>query len=343
MKYIFYLFVLLLLSTCVEQLEFTSDELEDVVVVDGYFSAAEGIKTVRLTRTTKVNSQLVESISGAKVCVEDDAGTLIPFVETGQGVYQTEARANDQKQYRLNVELPDGRKVNSTFQRVPDSVSIAAINIVDTLVTFLNESGNTQRLRALEFFANANLGSSDEDLFLRFSTQTVYQVLETVCGPFHTPKACYFYNDERPFDINLIEIDQGVEPSQIESMVLRREINYQLAEIFALELSLLSYNEEEFDYWRRLKQLFEQQGNINDVNPARLVGNMASEDGFEVLGLFAVVGESRKIKLVRNSDFPTRRIPFCGIPENRPWPLPDACCDCLNLSGASLLKPDYWP
>ncbi len=343
MKRFFSFLCFAFLLSCVERIDFPVGEPEEIVVVDGTFSASNGEKTIRLSRTMQVNRQVDLPIEGANVFVEDDQGLQISYSETQPGVYKTDGIADTERQYRLYAELPDGRTISSNYQSVPDSFSIEEITTLDTLTTFLNENGNDQRLRALEFFAKAKNTNVENDLFLRFRYETVYQVLETKCGPFHNPKACYFYNDERAFAINLIEIDSDASEVEFETLVLRRKIDYKLTEIFALDLSLLSYNKEEYDYWKNLKNLFDQEGNINDVNPARLLGNVKSNDGTEILGQFAVVGESRKIKIVGNADFPTQRLPFCGVAGNLPWPLPDECCSCEGLKGASLLKPDYWP
>lgn len=343
MKCIWLLLCLLCLNACVDKIEFPVGEQEEVVVVDGTFSASDGQKLIKISTTIPVNSQVNIPLQGAQVFVEDDQGLQFEFMELLPGSYVSDDKAHPDRSYRLMAELPDGRSITSNFQNVPDSFSIKEIVTNDTLVTFLNESGNDQRLRALDFNVIAQSASVDNDLFLRFSASTVYQVLETKCDPFHNPKPCYFYNDERPYAINLFEIGANTSPSDIESLVLRRQIDYRLSERFALDLSLLSYNKEEYEYWQRLKQLFDQEGNINDVNPARLLGNISADDGSEILGQFAVVGRSRQIKFVSNADFPTQRLPFCGIAGNRPWPLPDACCECTLLPGASVDKPDFWP
>ncbi len=343
MKVLTILICFLFFFSCVERIEFPVEDQEELIVVDGIFSAYEGEQIIKLSKSIQVNSQVNVPLANASVFVEDEQGNKMSFPETESGVYKSQERAEVGKNYRLYAELPDGRSITSNFQSVPDSFSIKEINTIDTLTTFINESGSNQRLRALEFFARAKNESVENDLYLRYKAETVYQVLETQCGPFHNPKACYFYNDERPFDINLFEIDNSAAPIEFETLVLRRKIDYRLTEIFAIDLSLLSYNKEEFDYWKRLKQLFDQQGNINDVNPARLIGNVVANDGSEILGQFAVVGKSRKIRIIGNADFATSRLPFCGFAGNRPFPLPEECCDCLFLEGATLLKPDYWP
>jgi len=343
MKYIWILFYPFFLISCVDRIEFPEGVQENVVVVDGTFSAANGPQIIRLSNTIAVNSQVNVPLPGAQVFVEDDLGEKIAFTEMQAGVYISDEKADTNRSYRFIAELPDGRNIRSNFQNVPDSFPIKEIITIDTLVTFLNESGKDQRLRALEFTAIAKSESVENDLYLRFSTRTAYQVMETQCSPFHTVKSCYFYNDERPLSISLFEVEKNAEAVEIENLVLRRKIDFKLSERFALDLNLLSYNKEEFEYWKKLKQLFDQEGNINDVNPARLTGNIIADDGSEILGQFAVVGKSRSIKSVGNADFPTFRLPYCGVPGNRPWPLPDACCDCAILSGASLEKPDYWP
>ena len=337
------MFLFISMFSCVERIDFPENQSESLIVVDGTYSATPGVQRIKLSSSIPVNRQVNEPISQAKVFVEDNLGNRIPFLEMEEGSYESQTPAVIGNTYRLYAELPDGRTIHSNYQEVPDSFQIKEIKHVDTLATFLNESGSTQRLKSIEFYAVAEQETVQEDFYLRFQYETAYQVLETKCSPFHNPKACYFYNDERPFDLNLFEIEAQTGPVSFESLVLRRATDYKLAELFALDLYLYNYNKEEFEYWKQLKQLFDQSGNVTDAIPARLIGNIVADDGSEVLGQFAVVGKTRKIKLIGNSDFPTYKLPFCGIAGLRPWPLPDECCNCLGLKGATTIKPDYWP
>lgn len=332
-----------ILTGCVDQIEFGDNQNLDELVVSGVFTNKDEVQKINLSYTLDIKSQIPRPLSGAKLGVESENGERIEFFEQTEGQYLGLGFAKKGERYRMYATLPDGRNIKSNFQSVPDSFPIIDIQTVDTLFTFVNGSGQNVRQRTLEFYAEAGANIIDHDFYLRYQPSTVYQVLETVCSPFHTVKRCFIYDDQAPEEVDLIILNEQASPARIQSKVYSRRIDYQFAEVFALDLALYSYNKSEFEYWERLKLLFDQSGNITDAQPARLTGNITADDGSEILGQFAVVGKSRAIKLVRNDGFSPSVLPFCGYAGNRPWPLPDECCNCLGLEGAVTVKPDYWP
>jgi len=339
---ILFILTAILLSACIDQIDFDVNKNERLIVVDGLLTDKFETQKVNLSYSIDLNSQVNNALVGAEVYVEDDDGVQLQFMETNPGQYEALGQAIQGKKYRL-IGNADGSQFQSNYQSVPDSFSIKSIYTTDTLVTSVNESGFNQNQKLLQFRAIAGEDSVAEELFLRFNTGSVYQVLETICSPFHTTKRCFFYNDQRPLNVNLVEIGATNAPVEFETLVYSRRISYKLAEVFAADVSLYSYNKEEFKYWQNLKSLFDQNGNITDVNPARLIGNMESDNEMLILGQFAVVGKSRMVKIVGNADFSSQVLPYCGLPGFRPWPLPTECCDCLAFENASLEKPDYWP
>ncbi len=339
--------IFLILSSfyaCIDQIDLEAETTDSVVVIDGLLTTEQELQVIRVSESIDINSQIPIYISGAKIYVEDAEGNRTEFLEQGDGNgYVAETKAVSGKQYRLFGILPDGREITSNLQAVPKPLPIDQISVIDTLVDFVDDSGNPQRIRVLDFYAAASVPQVAQDQYLRFSAKTAYQISEITCGPFHTPKTCYFYNDNPPIDVNLFKVNQSEVPVQYNSLVYRRGIDNIFGEVFALDLRLYTYNETEYEYWEDLKSIFDQDGGITDSTPGRLSGNITANDGSEIQGQFAVVGKTRKIEIVRNGDFPTQQLPLCGIPGSRPFPLPDACCACDLLSKANLEKPPYWP
>ena len=329
---------------CIDQIDLKTNNAAPVIVVDGLFTNLEETQLIKISESIDVNSQIPVPVSGAQIFVEDQDGNKTPFIEQQSGHYMAEAKAEKGNQYRLFGTLPDGRVITSNFQHVPDTFPVGDISLVDTMVFFTDESGDKRRLHSLDFYANVSVNSVPSKKYLRVSPESVYQVSEIVCSPFAPPpKVCYIYNDVRPIEVNLFEIDATENPVQFNNFIFRRKIDYAMGEVFALNVRLYSYNKTEYEYWEKLKLIFDQDGNITDTNPARIIGNITADDGSEIQGQFAVVGKSKRIKIIRNADFPTQQFPLCGYPGLRPYPLPSACCGCQSLSGATLNKPDYWP
>jgi Domain of unknown function (DUF4249) len=335
----------LAISSCIDQIEIDTPAEEPRVVVDGTFTDQWEEQIIRLSYSNEVDKQTFTAITGAQVFVEDQDGFRISFADQNDGSYSTENRATPGRQYRLVATLPDGTTLTSNLQAVPNSFPIDDVITNDSFVTVPNEFGYPVKITSAEFYAKGAVPFVSKDFYLRFRYNTVYQVTEIICNPLQTvTPICYIYNDSRPTDVNLLEIKQSDSPKEYTSFVYRRRVGTEFGEVFALDLSLYNYNPSEYAYWKQMKGIFEQQGNVTDVIPARLSGNITASDGSEVFGQFAVVGKSGYIEIVRASDFDLYvALPVCGLPGIRPWPLPEACCNCLVLPFSSLEKPDYWP
>gem|GEM_PF-4392463 len=343
MKKIIYIVGLtFVISACLDPIDLPTEEGEPKVVVDGLFTDLFEDQVIRLSYSTFVENQQIEPVTGAAVVVEDNFGFASDFIEEVPGEYVSKTRAVKGRTYFMRATLDNGVVLRSRVQTVPNSFPLDSISIKDSLTTFIDQNGNRRRLNTIHFFAHGSQPNQSEDLFLRYDLNTAFRVSEVICSPFFPPKTCYIYNDERPQSVQLLEINKSELPISFKQNIYFRPIEYPFGEIFGLDVGLLSYNRPEYDYWVNLKATFDQNGDITDVLPGKLIGNVTSSDGSEVLGVFSVVGKSRSNKLVRNTDFSKAQNPLCGVPGFQPFPLPDECCSCLSIPGSSLEIPDYW-
>lgn len=329
-------------SSCLDEVELETETEEQKIVVDGVFSDKLEKQVIKLRYSTFVENQQFSPVIDVKVAVEDDMGNTIEFTEEKPGDYSAMAQAQKDRRYRLKIERDGQYDAVSNFQSVPNSFPLDSVSIVDSLTVFIDENGKRSTFNAVHFFSHGSAQNVASDLLLRYNIETAYQVSEITCSPFHVPKECYLLNDERPQSVELLEINMTQSPFSFKQHLMFRKNDYWFGEIFAIHAELLSYNEKEYEYWQNLKALFEQDGNLTDITPGRLLSNITRSDGIEVFGQFAVVGKSSITRSIRSSDFGRTIQPFCGVPGFRPWPLPDACCSCTLLNGASADKPDFW-
>ncbi|NNF35963.1 MAG: DUF4249 domain-containing protein [Saprospiraceae bacterium] len=344
MKFSYLILILVFLfSGCIEQIEFPVEKGKRLIVVDGTLSDLEEVQVIKLSFTVDLGIQIFEPVSGASVRVEEEGGTFIQFNETEGGIYTAIAQALPGKKYRLNAILPDGKRITSRFQSAKPSFPVNNVEIVDTIANFINESGKRITLRSIECYAQSQGPAPDENLFLRYDLETVWQLTEIPCSPFHIPKSCYIYDTDIAFDLNLIELVPGTGDLDFETFIFRKDIDESFGEVLSMKVDLLSYNEEEYRYWETLQDLFEQSGSITDILPARLPSLIETEGNDEVLGYFAVVGKTSYVQFIRNANFATHVNPYCGAAGLPPRPLPGPCCNCLSEPGGSVVKPDYWP
>jgi hypothetical protein len=343
LKYLILMVVgIFLLDGCIEQIEFPIEASERKVVIDGTFSDLEEFQEIKISWSVEVNKQIFDPYSGAIVQVEEEGGDKILFQESQPGVYTAFAKADPQKKYRVLIQLLDGSIITSRFQSAPKSFPVTEVTVQDTVSNFLNESGQRVRVRSLECNARSQATTIEEQLFLRYDLETVWQLTEVQCGPFHTVKSCYIYESDLAFDIEMLRLEPQNEPIDFTTFVFRKPIDRSFGEVFSIKVDLLSYNKQEFRYWETIQSIFEQSGNITDVLPARLPQDLQVNGNAEVFGTFAVVGKSSYVRFIRNADFPTHVNPFCGAAGFVTFPFPPECCSCLNHPGASVVKPRYW-
>lgn len=334
---------IVLFSSCLDEVVLPTQQGDPKIVVDGAFTDLFEKQIVRLSYSTFVENQVIEPLTGAQVVVEDDLGGTIFFTEESPGEYTTFDIAIKGRMYNLKATLDNGNILTSRLQSVPNSFDLDSISIVDSLTTFIDQNGSRRRLNTIHFFAHGSQSSVEEGLYLRYNINTTYRVKEVICSPFAPAKTCYIYNDEDQQSVQLLEVEASEQPVAFKQNIYFRSIDFEFGEVFGLDVGLQSYNKLEYDYWVNLKATFDQNGDITDILPGKLIGNVTSSSGDEVLGQFSVVGKERATKLVRNSDFSKFQNPFCGAPGFQPFPLPDECCSCLLFPNSSLEKPDYWP
>jgi hypothetical protein len=70
----------------------------------------------------------------------------------------------------------------------------------------------------------------------------------------------------------------------------------RLSKKYSILLNQYSINEDEFDYWQKLKNVNEEVGSLYDITPSFITGNITCiEDPFQnVLGYFSVSAKSSK-------------------------------------------------
>jgi len=337
--------IVLCIPSCIDPLPQESGEVPKVVVIDGQFSDRLGPQNIRLSEAVELNSQVPIPISNAQVEVISDLGETIRFLEKSddKGNYEIESQAVDGREYMLHITLSDGSEISSAFQSVPPSLPIDTLKMEDDLVSFVDESGRSRTRWILDFSVGSSLDRVEQDYFIRYDLETVWQLTEVQCSPLHTIKICYIYDRNIAFDIELLEIPQSDNPISFEQKVYQRFIDEAIGEVMAVKVDVISYNEEQYRYWEKIQSVFSQTGNITDQLPARVNSNFSSTNDISVAGQFSVVGQSEKVLFVRNADVELNVNPVCGAPGFRPWPLPRECCSCGLREGASTAKPYYWP
>lgn len=116
---------LILIDSCIDVLDYSSDKDSQQLVVDGFISDAPGPYTVRLTKTRRAAEfRPFKTVSAKSVSIFDTEGNSEQLVEKDAGVYQTSAtgiRGQMGKEYFIRIELFDGK----VYQSIPEKITPA--------------------------------------------------------------------------------------------------------------------------------------------------------------------------------------------------------------------------
>ena len=102
-------------------------------------------------------------------------------------------------------------------------------------------------------------------------------------------------------------------------------------------------SEEELDYWSKIDIVTSQSGNLFDVQPAKVRGNIFVKDNEQALalGYFGVNGQN----VVRTFITPEQIRPlpvFTCLHESFFADHQPECCFCSAKEGNQIERPEYW-
>ncbi|WP_194972866.1 DUF4249 domain-containing protein [Aquiflexum lacus] len=113
----------ILISSCIDRFEFTADEPERILNVEGFISTVPKAHQVRLSRVEKFGPDFIGRARPeelATVMIKDDLGSVISLTEGESGNYYTaqDFAAELGRSYSLEVFLKDGRRFFSLPEKV---------------------------------------------------------------------------------------------------------------------------------------------------------------------------------------------------------------------------------
>ena len=343
--YIIFILAMIFTVSCIERITIDSlpENTPDILVIEGNITDEETIQTIKIGSLQTVNSQVFLPIKLAQVYVVDEDNNFIEFFENAPGVYQQIFRAENGQSYHLEIILPDGTMIQSETETTPSPVELDSVRFEQSFNEFLDDSGVVQQLWQVDFFASGSTSSNQETDYLRFSSEGVWQMVELVCNPLVCPDICYINDFRRLQKIELLELPASEESANFEKKVFSREIDVVFGQLYGLRVNVLSHTPEAYQYWTRVKQLFDASGDVFSGFPSAITGNLTASNEQPVIGYFSASSTNFAVTFVRRNDVVDRGIlPYCGVPGFPPDPFLSECCNCLRIPNSSLIRPDYW-
>lgn len=307
-----YIFLLLLLMACVEPFEVDIPFQERFLVVEGLITDQAETYTVMLSYSSAVSSDEVVTVNNAAVSVESQSGAIFPFSEQEPGIFISNIltfQAKVDESYRLLIEL-DGKSYASSYALLTASPPIDSLYWeYDARVTAAGALQGTQIYVDVE---NSQAISS----FYR------YQWVETwKYGILYPANYIYLGNNQ---DQTVQAYPTCYQTKSSEGINIASTVQNSTDKLLGHPLDFVTTNsnrldkrysvlvrqyvvgEEEFLFWKTIKESTENVGSLFDRQPQSRLGNVQNiNDPTEaVLGYFSASGLSEKRLFIDRTELP---------------------------------------
>ncbi len=322
--YITILYAMVLsLNGCVDPFTPELDTAADsFVVVDGIITDQPGPYVVKINKSVPLNE--VENarshVAGLSVFIEEENGVSELLTETGPGIYETNTiQGVPGNRYRLAFDY-GGAQYQSTWEEIEMAPEIDSVYFqVENKPT----ADKINELRGFQYYVDSH-GDQNTSKNFRFEWEetwkisVTYRALHDYIGNDKVDWAelplydCWKYDSSKI--ISLASTDGFVK-----NVLSRHELPYITGEgeRYVLRHSLLvkqfSVDDDEYAFWKAMKEANEQLGSLFDKQPGKVVGNISSSlDGEIVLGYFSASGMREKRIFVKSNSSISLIIP-CNI------------------------------
>ncbi len=370
MKTVLFLFTLLfstlIYQSCVEQVEAEFDLQADIIFVDAYALTEPGTSSVTISKSAfgTYSNYKVLNLSNARVNIENsNTGELVTFLEDSSGVYKSPPNfaAAIGEEWKLNIELANGKKIESQIQTVTAPISID--DIQTTYAPEIEFDPQFDRFVPGHRLSISWQDPAEEENFYLWKYKTFEQLF--VCKTCH--KGVFRNGECVPTGIawgpnyysykclpQCWQIELGKElpvfDDRLEdgAKIIDRAISifpfYRQTNIL-IEIQQLSLDKAAYEYFKVINSQIAESEGLNAPPPAALLGNLMNpEDPSDlILGHFTAAGVSTKRVFIDRS-----RIAESPVSPNDLIILEDCIgCPttfpCEESSTRTAIKPVGWP
>lgn len=302
--FIWTIFLLLLISSCLDRLEGVGETREGQLVIYGLFTDGGEKQIVNISRTSLMGLT-PRGVPDAIVTLLTDSGDRFNYLSVGNGDYELQGiRAVQGKSYSLEVSLEE-KIYKSDFEKMPEQSAEDRLSF-----TFKNEPFRNQSPEPVfTLYSESEWPATSEPIFLRWQVEETY-LWERIwlpcvglCPP--PPPNCFISGLIEPEKLNLF--DGSRTSTNKTSLILgKREVDNSFISIFFVTVRQLSINQKAFAYWEKIKITVNNQGSLFDIPPAPVFGNIYNvEDPDErILGYFEVAKEKTTRISTNRGDVP---------------------------------------
>jgi len=339
-----------------------------MLVVDGRITNTPGPYEVNLFRSVEIESNdslILES--NATIFIHCDDGNSAPLFETTPGKYQTadlNFKGEAGKSYWVEITTADGNNYESISEEIKSPIEITSIyGEQNDVIVDLDET-----LDAVSIYFDLVNEDNDSNYYLwDYYASWEWHTIGNI--PKSEDPAYICYPSESSNKVNIYDASilskKDIKHLPL-STITEKQVN--LLYEYYISVNVYSVSERCYVFWENIKKVSESNGNLFDIIPANVQGNIECCNGNEeVLGYFQVSAYAQKGDTFHESSYDvnfTSQTPECTIFEISPLiynpnkhhivsvtSLPEGgsifnvrhtfCYDCSLKYSTN--KPSFWP
>ena len=344
-----FLFLILLQNNCAERYDIDTDNNFGLLVLDGGISDQPGPYFINLS-TTRSATRKPDPLPGAAITISDDKGNSESLNEIELGKYKLEGlivKGRPNGVYKLNIELSDGRKFESTPEiMAKDSTPVDSYSIQVIKEKVITPSGIESSYWMVKVYLDTQLPETDKTSFYRWSVAEVWLFLPTCTpGAISCPRNCYIFEPNTTYNLVLLKSSDYALQNLRNLSLLSRGIDISFSSRHYFNITQHSINSNAYQYWSKVEQLISKRGSIFDSPPATIIGNIKniSNPNEPVFGYFEVSATQLRRIYIDRGQIPTF-VETCifGAIDFDPSYQQKRCFFCEALEGSTVERPAWF-
>jgi hypothetical protein len=306
------------------------DEITEHLVVEGMITDQNRINRIKLSRSLPIGESLLKrkAVKGAIVTITDEKGIVTTLTESPPGTYftdSTEFRGRVGGSYSLNIKIQDVDYETDFIKMKP----VPPISSLYYEKVALNSSRDSSELEEGCRIYIDSYDPSGECLFFRWDYAETWEYRI----PFNvTNKICYI--SERSDEILIKNTSQYSQTrvSKYPVLFISNKTD-RLNETYSILVNQYSLTEMEYAFWESVQNISENVGNLYDITPVAVPGNIRCCNDPEeiVLGYFSVSAVTQERLFIHDR--------FLGLPALFLFCATDTLTGFLPKTG---LNTEYW-
>ncbi len=305
LKYISYLFLIILILTstsCVEQFKPEFSDYESLLVVEGMITNENTDYEIKVSRSMDFYSNEDNPEFGVKVEVIDDLNNTYSFHEVDPGVYSSELSGllgEIGRKYKLLLTTKDGNNYESNFEELKQTPEI------DSLYWRLIKSNNQDKYgnSGIYIYIDSH-DPTNNTRYYRWEWNETWEVR----SPFKKtgyPSNCYKSASSKTIQVGSSD-HLATDVIQKFPLFFISNGSNKLFYKYSVLVKQFSLTKEAYVYWARMKETRENVGTLFDPVPSKVIGNIKNinNPAEPVLGYFHATSIKEKRIIVDRYDLP---------------------------------------